>query len=603
MKESHEEGLAHHLDPESCVDDRKVVGEALTGAHTGQPSSCEIRSSGVPTLLSYAEGHTERGVIGEPSSDSTQSKTLSMCGNSLHGNREIPVSSVSGATDRSGKGTTLKPDTHDAGKSDDRVVPRKLPNKDGQPTSAEVVEGRRSTEGNLLPTATAPTQSGSTVMPGLQRVRELARKDRKARFTALLHHVTVPLLIRSFYSLKSEAAPGHDGVTWQQYEADVYDRIEDLHRRIHTGCYRATPVRRVLIPKADGSMRPLGIAAVEDKIVQHAVVTVLNAIYEVDFMGFSYGFRPGRSAHDALDALTVGILGKKVHCVLDADIRGFFDTINHEWLVKFLEHRIAERRIIRLIQKWLKAGVSEDGRWSPTKVGTPQGAVASPLLANVFLHYVFDLWVHQWRQRNAQGEVIVVRYADDFVLGFQHYHEAKRFLADLKERLEKFGLLLHSEKTRLIEFGRFAVRGRELRGDGKPETFDFLGFTHSCGVKFRSRTFLVKRKTSKKRLRARLRAVKERLAKIRHRPIGEQGVWLGRVVSGYFRYFAIPGNIPSLAAFRDQVIRLWHRSLLRRSQRSRLGWDRFGPLVNRFLPHPKVLHDYPNVRFYAKHPK
>lgn len=603
MKESHEEGIANRLDPESCVDDREVVHEALTGAHTGQPSSCEISSSGVPTLLSDAEGHTERGVIGEPCSDSTQSKTLSMCGNSLHGNREIPVSSVGGATDRSGKGTTLKPDTHDAGKSDGRVVPKKLPNNDGRPTSAEGVEGRRPIEGNLLQAVTSPTQSGIDMSPGLQRVREVARKDRKARFTALLHHVTVPLLIQSFYSLKSEAAPGSDGVTWQQYEADVYDRIEDLHRRIHSGRYRATPVRRVLIPKADGSMRPLGIAAIEDKIVQDAVVRILNAIYEVDFMGFSYGFRPGRSAHDALDALSVGILEKKVNWVLDADIRGFFDTINHEWLVKFLEHRIADRRIIRLIQKWLRAGVSEDGRWSPTKVGTPQGAVASPLLANVFLHYVFDLWVHQWRQRNARGEAIVVRYADDFVLGFQYHHEAKRFLADLKNRLEKFGLSLHPEKTRLLEFGRFAVRNRELRGNGKPETFDFLGFTHSCGVKFRSRTFLVKRKTSKKRMRVRLRAVKDRLAVIRHSPIGEQGVWLGRVTSGYFQYFAIPGNIPSLAAFRDQVIRLWHRSLLRRSQRSCLDWDRFGPLVNRFLPCPKVLHDYPNVRFYAKHPR
>jgi RNA-directed DNA polymerase len=603
MKESHEEGLANRLDPESCVDDRKVVGEALTGAHAGQPSSCEIRSSGVPTLLSEAEGHTELGVIGEPSSDPTQSKTLSMCGTSLHGNREIPVSSVGGAADRSGKGTTLKPDTHDAGKSDGRVVPRKLPNNDGRPTSAQVVEGRRPTEGNLLQSATAPTQSGTTVLPGLQRVREVARKDRKARFTALLHHVTVPLLIQSFYSLKSEAAPGSDGVTWQQYEADVYDRIEDLHRRIHSGRYRATPVRRVLIPKADGTMRPLGIAAVEDKTVQHAVVTVLNAIYEVDFLGFSYGFRPGRSAHDALDALSVGILGKTVRWVLDADIRGFFDTMNHEWLVKFLEHRIADRRLIRLIRKWLRAGVSEDGCWSPTKAGTPQGAVASPLLANVFLHYVFDLWVHQWRRRNARGEVMVVRYADDFVLGFQHRNEAKQFLDDLKKRLEQFGLSLHPEKTRLIEFGRYAAANRQQRGEGKPETFDFLGFTHSCGVKFRSRTFLVKRKTSKKRMRARLRVVKERLARIRHRPIGEQGVWLGRVVSGYFRYFAIPGNIPSLAAFRDQVIRLWHRSLKRRGQRSRLGWERFGPLVNRFLPRPQVLHEYPTVRFYAKHPK
>jgi group II intron reverse transcriptase/maturase len=290
------------------------------------------------------------------------------------------------------------------------------------------------------------------------------------RFTALLHHVDVPLLIQSFYSLKSEAAPGSDGVTWQQYEADLGDRVEDLHRRIHAGSYRATPARRAYIPKADGQMRPLGIAAVEDKIVQRAVVTVLNQVYEADFLGFSYGFRPGRSAHDALDALFVGILGKKVNWVLDADIRGFFDTINHEWLLKFVGHRIADPRVVRLIQKWLKAGVSAGGRWSETTVGTPQGAVASPLLANVYLHYVFDLWVQQWRQRNAKGDVIVVRYADDFVLGFQHRQEAERFLDDLKDRFKKFGLELHPDKTRLIEFGRFAARDRQQRGDGKPET-------------------------------------------------------------------------------------------------------------------------------------
>jgi len=441
------------------------------------------------------------------------------------------------------------------------------------------------------------------VSPGLERVREVARKDKKARFTALLHHVTADALTRSFYALKSQAAPGIDGMTWRQYEVGLDDRIVDLLRRVQVGTYRATPVKRVFIPKADGTQRPLGIAALEDKIVQHAVVTVLNAVYEADFLGFSYGFRPGRSAHDALDAMTVGILGKKVNWVLDADIRGFFDTIGHEWLVKFVEHRIADRRIVRLIQKWLRAGVSENGQWSPTEVGTPQGAVVSPLLANVYLHYVFDLWVQQWRSRHARGDVVVVRYADDVVLGFQHRHEAERFLADLKERLEKFGLALHPDKTRLIEFGRFAVRDRRQRGEGKPETFDFLGFTHNCGLKYQSRTYLVKRKTAKKRMRARLRAVKERLAVIRHRPIREQGAWLSRVLAGYFQYFAIPGNIPALEGFRNQVTRFWHQSLRRRSQRHRLSWDRFGPLVDRYLPSPRVLHPYPNDRFYAKHPK
>ena len=490
---------------------------------------------------------------------------------------------------------------HDLGKSDDGIVPVKLPNNGRRP--AEAREGRPSTEGNSVRTATSPTQSGIDVSPGLQRVREVARRDKKARFTALLHHIDVPMLIRSFYSLKSEAAPGSDGVTWQQYEADIYTRIEDLHRRIHTGNYRATPVKRVYIPKADGSRRPLGVTAVEDKVVQHAVVTVLNQVYEADLLGFSYGFRPGRSAHDALDALWMGISGKTVRWVLDADIRGFFDTIAHEWLVKFVEHRVADPRIVRLIQKWLKAGLSEDGRWSETVVGTPQGAVASPLLANVYLHYVFDLWLQQWRAKNAKGDVIVVRYADDFVLGFQLRHEAEQFLRDLQERLKKFGLELHPEKTRLIEFGRFAAQNRKQRGDGKPETFDFLGFTHSCGVKRRTRTFLVKRKTSKKRMRARLQTLRDGLVRGRHRPFRKQAEWLGRVVMGYFRYFAIPGNIPALEAFRTQVVRYWLRALRRRSQRHRLSWETFGPRATRLIPHPRVLHPFPNERFFAKHPK
>jgi len=551
--------------------------------------------------LSEAEGHTGGGVTGEPSPDPAQSETLCMRGNSSLGNREIPESfPVDGSGDRSGKGFGPTPDMHGSGKSEDGIVPPKLPNNGRRP--AEAMEGRPSTEGNSVQTATPPTQSGIGVSPGLQRVRELARRDKKVRFTTLLHHLDVPMLIRSFYSLKSDAAPGSDGVTWQQYEADLEGRIEDLHRRIHSGRYRATPVKRAYIPKADGTMRPLGIAAVEDKVVQHAVVTILNQVYEADFLGFSYGFRPGRSAHDALDALWMGITGNKVNWVLDADIRGFFDTIAHEWLVKFVEHRIADRRIVRLIQKWLRAGVSEDGRWSETVVGTPQGAVASPLLANVYLHYAFDLWVHQWRQRNAKGEVVVVRYADDFVLGFQHRHEAERFLADLKERLAKFGLTLHPDKTRLIEFGRFAAPNRRQRGEGSPETFDFLGFTHSCGVKRQTRTFLVKRKTSKKRMRARLRTIRDALVRGRHRPIRAQAEWLSRVMTGYFRYFAVPGNIRSLGSFRTQVTRHWLRALRRRSQKHRLSWETFGPRANRLLPHPKVLHPHPNERFYAKHP-
>lgn len=603
MKESYGEGPASRPDPESCGSGREASAEALTGAHVGQPSSCEITFFGVPMLLREAEGNMVGGVTGESLTDPAQSKNLSMRGNSLHGNREVPASSATGAADRSGKGNPHTPGMHDAGKSDGCVVPEKPPNNDGLPTSAEAVEGRRPAEGNLSQAATPPTQSGTSVPSGLERVREVARRDKKARFTALLHHVDADALTRSFYALKSQAAPGSDGITWRQYEEGLDERVADLLRRLHTGGYRATPVKRAYIPKTDGTQRPLGIAAVEDKVVQHAVVTILNAVYEADFLGFSYGFRPGRSAHDALDALSVGILGKRVNWVIDADIRGFFDTIEHGWLVKFIEHRIGDRRVIRLIQKWLKAGVSEDGQWSPTEVGTPQGAVVSPLLANVYLHYVFDLWVQRWRGQEAKGDVVVVRYADDFVLGFQHRHEAERFLADLKERLGAFGLTLHPGKTRLIEFGRFAARDRRRRGAGKPETFDFLGFTHSCGTKRQSRTFMVKRKTMKKRMRARLQAVKERLKKIRHAPIQVQGEWLGRVVAGYFRYHAIPGNVPALDAFREQVIRYWHKSLRRRSQRHRLDWKRFGPLTNRYLPSPRVLHPHPNDRFYAKHPK
>ncbi|WP_390623671.1 group II intron reverse transcriptase/maturase [Telmatocola sphagniphila] len=602
MKESREEDLASHLDPESYAASREAVGEALTGAHTGQVSSCEITSSGVPTLLTEAEGHIEEGIIGESSWNSTQSEALSMWENSLRGNREISSSSVEdGSSDRSGKGITHNPDMYGLEKSDDGVVPEKSSNKGRRP--AETMEGRLSTSGNLLQKVAFPTQSGANASSGMQRVREVARKDKKVKFTALLHHVTIPLMIQSFKTLQKDAAPGNDGVTWKEYEIGLTHRIEDLHRRIHTGSYRAVPVRRTHIPKADGGMRALGIAALEDKVVQRAIVTVLSEIWEADFVGFSYGFRPKRSAHDALDALHVGIMGKKVNWVLDADIRGFFDTIDHEWLLKFVEHRVADPRILRLIQKWLKAGVSEDGRWSETKMGTPQGAVVSPLLANLYLHYVFDLWVHQWRQKHAYGDVIVIRYADDFALGFQYRREAERFLFDLKARFQKFGLELHPEKTRLIEFGRFAGEDRQKRGQGKPETFEFLGFTHCCGVKRLSRTFLVKRKTAKKRMRVRLQRVKEVLSKRRHEPIPEQASWLRQVLAGYYQYHAIPGNMPALQSFHTQVVRIWYKSLRRRSQRNRLIWERFGPLANRLLASPKILHPSPNERFYAKHPK
>ena len=390
-------------------------------------------------------------------------------------------------------------------KSDCAVVPVNQPNKEGQP-SAEAGEGRAQTEENIIQSRMRPTQSGKRMSQGLDGVRQAARKRKQEQFTALLHHLSVELLRDSFYVLKRQASPGVDGVRWQEYETRLEDRLVDLHSRVHRGAYRAQPSRRVYIPKADGRQRPLGIAALEDKIVQQAVVTILNQIYEVDFKGFSYGFCPGRSPHQALDALTVGIQRKRVNWVLDADIRGFFDNLSHEWTMKFIEHRVADRRILRLIRKWLKAGVSEDGQWSETKLGTPQGAVASPLLANVYLHYLFDLWADVWRKKVAKGDVIVVRYADDLVVGFQHRTEAERFLKEFRERLAKFGLELHPDKTRLIEFGRFAARDRKERGEGKPETFSFLGFAHYCGQRHKSGTFTVWRITAKKRMVAKLKS-------------------------------------------------------------------------------------------------
>ena len=396
---------------------------------------------------------------------------------------------------------------------------------------------------------TDPTQSGVAVSQGLHGVREAARRDKGLRFTALLHHVNERLLLDSFYLLKKEAAPGVDRMTWEEYEQDVEGRIRDLYGRVHRGAYRAQPSRRVYIPKPDGRQRPLGIAALEDKIVQQAVATVLHQIYEEDFLGFSYGFRPGRGAHDALDALTAAIMTKKVSWILDADIRGFFDNISHDKLIELLEVRIADRRIIRLIQKWLKAGVSEDGQWSETKIGTPQGAVISPLLANLYLHYVLDQWVAEWRRKNAFGDVIIARYADDFVLGFQHRKEAERFLAQLRKRLADHGLELHPDKTRLIQFGRFAAEDRKRAGKGKPETFDFLGFTHLCGTIHKSGKFTVHRKTVGKRMTAKLRSIRVELRRRMHRPIAETGDWLKQVVRGYFHYHAVPGNLSRLQTF------------------------------------------------------
>ncbi len=413
MKEPYGEGLASRTGPESCAGGREAAGEALTGVHADQPLSSEIKSSGTPTQLIHAEGNIEHDDTRESYSSPAESKTLCMRGNSLHGNREIPsVPFADGAMGRSEKVNSRTSDMYADGKSDGPIVPEKQPNNREFTLRAEAVEGRGSTKGNTSQTAVARTQSRSTTLIGLDGVREAAKKDRNARFTALLHHVTVAQLRESFYDLKRQASPGVDGVTWSDYEEDLKRRLHDLHERVPSGTYRAQPSKRTYIPKTDGRKRPLGIGALADKVVRHAVATVLRAIYEVDFLGFSYGFRPGRSAHDGLDAPYVGLTKRNVNWVLDADIQGFFDTIDHEWLLKFLGHRIADRRILRLIRKWLRAGVSEDGEWSATTIGTPQGAVISPLLANVYLHYVLDLWVQQWRSHHAKGDVIIVRYAD-----------------------------------------------------------------------------------------------------------------------------------------------------------------------------------------------
>ena len=484
---------------------------------------------------------------------------------------------------------------HERGKSDSPVVPAKLPNNTGLPV-AEVVEERGLAKGNAASKTRPGLRAGVSASSALDRVRRVAQNDREARFTALLHHVDVDRLRVAYGALNPRAATGVDGVTWRAYGQDLEGNLRELHGRVHRGSYRPRPSRRAYIPKADGRLRPLGIAALEDKILQRAVVEVLNAIYETDFLGFSYGFRSGRSPHDALDALAVGIARRKVNWVLDADLRDFFTSLDHGWLQKFLEHRIADRRMLRLLGKWLKAGVIENGIWSETVQGTPQGASASPLLANVYLHYVFDLWADRWRRQHAHGDVILVRYADDYIAGFEHEDDARRFLADLRDRLAKFCLELAPEKTRLIEFGRYAAERRNARGLGKPETFGFLGFTHIC-AKTRNGRFSLKRITNSKRMRAKQHQVKDELKRRRHHPIPEQGQWLASVVRGHLAYYAVPGNRDAVAAFRSRVTRDWHEALRRRSQRSRLDWKRMNRIETRWLPPAKIMHPYPEKRF------
>lgn len=488
------------------------------------------------------------------------------------------------------------------GKSDERVVPKNPANNGGQAgPPAESAEGRRATKRNTgqsnLPCTQRQNRRRSS---GLDGVRDAARKDRELKFTSLLHHVSVDLLRRSFYRLKRKAAVGVDEVSWQGYEQDLENNLIDLHGRIHRGAFRAKPSRRVYIDKADGSRRPLGIPSLEDKIVQHAVRHVMQHIYEEDFKGFSYGFRPRRSPHQALDAVSVGITEQRVNWIIDADIKGFFDEIDRDWLVKFIEHRISDKRLVRLIQRWLNAGIIEETDWSDSGKGTPQGGILSPLLANIFLHYVLDLWFDWWRRRRRGGKCIIIRYADDFVLGFEDETDARECLGALSERMAKFGLQLHPTKTRLIEFGRRSA-GRNRRDGRKSETFDFLGLTHFWGTT-RSGQITLQRRTMAKRLRRKLTELGEELRRRRHDPVGATGRWLASVVRGWQNYYGVPMNYRCLQQFQEGIFHLWLRQLRRRSQRGRSRWTyaRMRRLVDRHLPKPRITHPWPHLRFRAR---
>jgi len=462
---------------------------------------------------------------------------------------------------------------------------------------AERVERRGLAKGKPPRQNTNRAQDREVVQSALGRIRQAAVKDRKVKFTSLMHHIyNLSTLREAYYGLKRDAAPGVDGETWRQYGEDLESNLTDLSLRLRRGAYRAKAVLRRFITKDDGQQRPLGVTALEDKIAQRATVTVMNAIYETDFLGFSYGYRPGKGQHNALDALYIGVLTRKVNWVLDGDLSSFFDGLDHEWLIKFIEHRIADQRVLRLIRKWLNAGVLDEGQWKCSEEGTPQGGSASPLLANIYLHYVFDLWVQHWRKTKAKGDVIVVRWADDFVVGFAHQADAEQFHHELAERFAKFKLKLHPEKTRVIEFGRLAVQNRKARGQGKPETFNFLGFTHICS-QTRKGKFTIGRRTMSKRKRAKLKEIKMELRQRLHYPVPEVGSWLRSVVAGHNRYYGVPTNLGALSVFRFHVGRAWYRTLRRRSQKTRLTWERMRRLINLWLPRPVLHHPYPSQRF------
>ncbi|MEO6324359.1 MAG: group II intron reverse transcriptase/maturase [Thermoanaerobaculia bacterium] len=533
--------------------------------------------------------------------DPARSKNPSTHASILRGNREIPRPPVGRVLPAvKVKSKDEEPEMNGRGKSDSPVVPTKPSNKAAR-AAAERVEGRGLAKGNLPESGACRTQSRESATSALERVRQAAKRDRRQRFTALLHHVyDVECLMRAYRAMAHEAAAGVDGQTWHRYGQDgLEQKLRDLSERLKTGAYRVSPVRRVYIPKADGRRRPLGVPTLEDKLVQRATAEVLGAIYEEDFLGFSYGFRPKRSQHQALDALAVGIHSRKVNWVLDADIRSFFDTLDHGWMVKFLEHRVGDRRVVSLILRWLKAGVVEDGARRRSEEGTVQGGSISPLLSNVYLHYVFDLWVQRWRKTQIKGDVIVVRYADDFIVGFEHRADAERFLSELRERFLKFGLELHPEKTRLIEFGRFAAMSRRRKGLGKPETFNFLGFTHICGQS-RGATFTVVRQTMRKQREAKLKAVTAELRRRYNASISETGAYLRAVLQGHYNYYGVPLNYRALRAFQWALGRIWKRALERRSQRARVRWERMSRLIDRWLPPARICHPFPFDRLNVK---
>jgi RNA-directed DNA polymerase len=490
---------------------------------------------------------------------------------------------------------------NERGKSDTAVGAMKPANK-AERSAAELVEQRAVTKGNADQQSTRRAQERESVSQALGRIRQAAKQGKKEKFTTLFHHISVELLRLSFFEIKKDAAPGVDGVTWQDYESDLDRKIDDLHDRVQRGAYRAQPSRRLYIPKPDGRQRPIAIAALEDKIVQRATAAVLNTIYEEDFLGFSYGFRPKRSQHDALDALVVGITSTRVNWILEVDVRSFFDEVSQSWLIRFLEHRIADPRILHLIQKWLKAGILEEGVVTVSDKGTGQGSVISPLLANIYLHYSLDLWAERWRRRQATGDMIIVRYADDVVVGFEHETDARCFWDAMRDRLQEFSLSLHPEKTRLIEFGRHAAINRKQRGLGKPETFNFLGMTFISG-KSRGGKFLLKRRTRRDRMRAKIKEVAGELRRRMHQSIPEQGKWLKQVTTGFFNYHAVPTNWAALGAFRAEITKRWRWSLSRRSQKGGLTWARMLKLADDWLPKPRILHPWPNQRFAVRHPR